>query len=113
MPLPDECDLINKIEMVALTEFNRTLLEDYCIHIYFNSFYEINKLSDEERLKLDFKDFIISVAKNIIYKSVEKLTGKEYDVIMHHLNIIEIITTKECDVKLALVQKFIYNRIRE
>ena len=106
--------LIEKIETEALIEFHRTLLEDYSIHMKFKSFCEIKNISEESRLKSNFKDFIISIATDIIYKLFEKLclSDKEYTEMMSCLNISKIITTKKYDVQLALVQKLIFNRMR-
>ena len=105
--------LINNIEISALTEFNRTLLEDYSIHTQFKTFNDITKLNEEGCRKSEFKGFIIALAKDAIYNSTSNLTNQQLDEIMPYLNITEIITTKESDVKLSLIAKFIYNRIRE
>ena len=75
--------------------------------------YDITKLNEEGCRKSEFKGFIIALAKDAIYNSTSNLTNQQLDEIMPYLNITEIITTKESDVKLSLIAKFIYNRIRE
>ena len=107
-----QSSLVEEIKSKTFDEFKKTLIDEYTIHMNFNSFEEITKLSEESHRKWEFKQLITSIAKDIIHKTVDDLTDNQIDEILLYFKISEIITIKKCDAQIALVAKFLYNRVR-